>query len=94
MIALIGVILLSFLSISQSLEFVANIAINKSLAKGIENGKIVQNLPEGKFGGRMVPLFTPLSLFSKFLDIFFSKAYASRTPLANPKTIFAIRKDE
>ena len=38
-----------------------NTAINKSLAKGIENGKIVQNLPEVQFGGRMVPLFTPIS---------------------------------
>ena len=38
-----------------------NIPINKSLAKGIENGKIVQNLPEVQFGGRMVPLFTPSS---------------------------------
>jgi hypothetical protein len=38
-----------------------NIAINKSVAKGIENGKIVQNLPEAQFGGRMVPLFTPIS---------------------------------
>ncbi|CAG0994624.1 hypothetical protein METP3_02869 [Methanosarcinales archaeon] len=38
-----------------------NIAINKSIAKGIENGKIVQNLPEAQFGGRMVPLFTPIS---------------------------------
>lgn len=38
-----------------------NIAINKSIAKGIENGKIVQTLPEVQFGGRMVPLFTPIS---------------------------------
>ncbi len=30
-----------------------NIAINKSVAKGIKNGKIVQNLPEAQFGGRM-----------------------------------------
>ncbi len=38
-----------------------NIEINKSIAKGIENGKIFQNLPEVQFGGRMVPLFTPIS---------------------------------
>jgi len=37
-----------------------NIEINKSIAKGIENGKIFQNLPEVQFGGRMVPLFTPI----------------------------------
>jgi hypothetical protein len=38
-----------------------NIAINKSIAKRIENGKIIQSLPEVQFGGRMVPLFTPIS---------------------------------
>lgn len=38
-----------------------NVIINKSIAKGIENGKIVQVLPEVQFEGRMVPLFTPLS---------------------------------
>lgn len=38
-----------------------NISINKSIAKGIENGKIFQNIPEVQFGGRMVPLFTPIS---------------------------------
>ncbi len=38
-----------------------NIAINKSIAKGMENGKIVQNLPEVQSGGRMVSLFTPIS---------------------------------
>ncbi|MFZ3168199.1 MAG: hypothetical protein WA130_11340 [Candidatus Methanoperedens sp.] len=38
-----------------------NIAINKTLAKGIEYGKIIQNLPEVISGGRMVPLFTPIS---------------------------------
>jgi len=38
-----------------------NIAINKSIAKGIENGKIIQNLPEVQSGGRMVSLFTPIS---------------------------------
>jgi len=38
-----------------------NIAINKSIAKGIENGKIIQNIPEVQSGGRMVPLFTPIS---------------------------------
>ena len=37
-----------------------NIAINKSIAKGIENGKIIQNLPEVQSGGRMVSLFTPI----------------------------------
>ncbi len=37
-----------------------NIPINKSIAKGIENGKIFQNLPEVQFGERMVPLFTPI----------------------------------
>jgi len=38
-----------------------NISINKTLAKGIENGKIIQDLPEVLFGGRMVPLFAPIS---------------------------------
>lgn len=38
-----------------------NTAINKSIAKGIENGKIIQSLPEVQFGGRMVTLFTPIS---------------------------------
>jgi hypothetical protein len=38
-----------------------NIAINKSIAKGIEDGKIIQNLPEVQSGGRMVSLFTPIS---------------------------------
>jgi hypothetical protein len=38
-----------------------NIAINKSIAKGIENGRIIQNLPDVQFGGRMVTLFTPIS---------------------------------
>ncbi len=38
-----------------------NIAINKSIAKGIENGKIIQKIPEVQSGGRMVPLFTPIS---------------------------------
>jgi len=41
-----------------------NIAINKSIAKGIENGKIIQNLPEVQSGGRMVPLFTPIPPFN------------------------------
>ena len=40
-----------------------NIPINKSIAKGIENGKIIQNIPEVQSGGRMVPLFTPISPF-------------------------------
>jgi len=38
-----------------------NIAINKSIAKGMENGKIIQNLPEVQSGARMVSLFTPIS---------------------------------
>ncbi len=38
-----------------------NISINKTFAKGIENGKVVQILPEVQFGGRMVPLFTSIS---------------------------------
>ncbi len=38
-----------------------NIVINKSIAKEVENGKIVQSLPEVQFGGRMIPLFTPIS---------------------------------
>jgi hypothetical protein len=38
-----------------------NIAINKSIAKGIENGRIIQILPEVQCGGRMVTLFSPLS---------------------------------
>ncbi len=37
-----------------------NVAINKSIAKDIENGKIIQILPEIQFGGRMVPLFPPI----------------------------------
>ncbi len=37
-----------------------NIAINKSIAKEIENGKIIQILLEVQFGGWMVPLFTPI----------------------------------
>lgn len=38
-----------------------NIPINKSLSKEIENGKIVQSLPEVLFEGHMYPLFTPIS---------------------------------
>ncbi len=38
-----------------------NKKINKGLAKQIENGKLIQTLPEVQFGGRMFPLFTPLS---------------------------------
>ena len=38
-----------------------NIFINKSLAKDIENGSIVQELPEIEFEGEMLPLFTPIS---------------------------------
>ncbi len=42
-----------------------NISINKTFAKGIENGKIVQILPEIQFEGRMVPLFTSTLICSK-----------------------------
>ena len=38
-----------------------NILINKSLAKEVENGKIVQTLPLIEFGGGMYPIFTPIS---------------------------------
>jgi hypothetical protein len=38
-----------------------NQSINKSLAKDIENGHIVQDLPEVEFKGRMYSLFTPIS---------------------------------
>ncbi len=44
-----------------------NIVINKSIAKGIENGKIVQSLPEVQTGGRMIPLFTPISPIKCFI---------------------------
>ena len=39
-----------------------NIAINKSISKEVENGKIVQELPEVEFNGRMYPLFKVISL--------------------------------
>jgi len=38
-----------------------NIAINKPLAKEVENRKVVQTLPQIEFEGRMYPLFTPIS---------------------------------
>ena len=38
-----------------------NISINKSLAKEVENGKVVQTLPLIEFGGSMHPIFTPIS---------------------------------
>ena len=38
-----------------------NIAINKSISKEVENGKIVQELPEVEFNGRIYPLFTVIS---------------------------------
>ena len=38
-----------------------NQSINKSLAKDVENGHIVQELPEVEFEGRMYSLFTPIS---------------------------------
>ena len=38
-----------------------NILINKSLAKEVENGKIVQTLPLIEFGGGMYQIFTPIS---------------------------------
>ncbi len=38
-----------------------NIPINKSLAKDMENGKIIQELPEIEYEGKMYPLFTPIS---------------------------------
>jgi len=41
-----------------------NIPINKSLAKDMENGKIIQELPEIEYEGKMYPLFTPISPIS------------------------------
>lgn len=38
-----------------------NIAINKKFAKIIENGRIIQEIIEILFNGRMMPLFTPIS---------------------------------
>ena len=38
-----------------------NQSINKSLAKDVENGPIVQELPEVEFEGQMCSLFTPIS---------------------------------
>jgi len=38
-----------------------NQSINKSLAKDVENGHIVQELPEVEFEGQMCSLFTPIS---------------------------------
>jgi len=38
-----------------------NQSINKSLAKDVENGHIVQELPKVEFEGRMCSLFTPIS---------------------------------
>ncbi len=38
-----------------------NKKINKGLAKQTESGQIIQILPEVQFGGRMLPLFTPIS---------------------------------
>ena len=38
-----------------------NIAINKSKSKEVENRKIVQELSEVEFNGRMYPLFTVIS---------------------------------
>ena len=38
-----------------------NEPINKSLAKDVKIGHIVQELPKVEFGGRMCSLFTPIS---------------------------------
>jgi hypothetical protein len=38
-----------------------NIAINKKFAKIIENGRIIQEMIEILFDGRMMPIFTPIS---------------------------------
>jgi len=56
-----------------------NIPINKSLAKRIENGKVVQDLPLLQIAGILVPLFTVLSPTNCHLCGSFLKAHDSYT---------------